>query len=61
MDDNPLLRDPFFRRFFDLPGQAPHERTQMSAGSGVIVDAARGYVLTNHHVDRECASRSSSR
>ncbi|HYH37728.1 MAG TPA: Do family serine endopeptidase [Azospirillum sp.] len=47
--DNPLLRDPFFRRFFgDLP-QA-QARPQVSAGSGVIIDAARGYVITNHHV-----------
>ena len=45
--DNPLYRDPFFRRFFELP-DIP--RTQMSAGSGVIVDAQRGYVLTNNHV-----------
>ena len=47
--DNPLLRDPFFRRFFDLPRNAP-VRPRQSAGSGVIVDAARGLVLTNHHV-----------
>ncbi len=47
--DNPLLRDPFFRRFFgDLP-QA-QARPQVSAGSGVIIDAQRGYVITNHHV-----------
>jgi serine protease Do/serine protease DegQ len=47
MEDNPLFRDPFFRRFFNLP-----ERTQreQAAGSGVIVDAQRGYVLTNNHV-----------
>ncbi len=45
----PLLRDPFFRRFFNLPDQLP-EREVASAGSGVIVDAAAGYVLTNHHV-----------
>jgi serine protease DegQ len=45
--DNPLARDPFFRRF--LP---PQERPQQSqaAGSGVIVDAQRGYVMTNNHV-----------
>jgi serine protease Do/serine protease DegQ len=48
-DDNPLLQDPFFRRFFGLP-ERPEPR--MSAGSGVIVDAANGYVLTNHHVIR---------
>lgn len=46
--DNPLLRDPFFRRFFNIPDSGP--RPEMSAGSGVIVDAARGLVLTNHHV-----------
>ena len=46
---NPLFRDPFFRRFFNLPDDAP-ARPQQSAGSGVIVDAARGFVLSNHHV-----------
>jgi serine protease DegQ len=48
--DNPLFRDPFFRRFFGLP-DIP-ERQIMSAGSGVIVDAAKGHVVTNHHVVR---------
>ena len=47
--DNPLLSDPFFRRFFNLDEQ-PRERETDAAGSGVIVDARRGYVLTNHHV-----------
>ena len=46
---NPLLDDPFFRRFFDLP-EVPRQRDVLSAGSGVIVDARRGYVLTNSHV-----------
>jgi serine protease Do/serine protease DegQ len=45
--DNPLLQDPFFRRFFGLPDETP---ARLAAGSGVIVDAASGYVLTNHHV-----------
>ncbi|HSH06636.1 MAG TPA: DegQ family serine endoprotease [Burkholderiales bacterium] len=49
---NPLLRDPFFRRFFGLPDQA---RPQMSAGSGVIMDATQGYVLTNHHVIKDAS------
>ncbi|MEK0085050.1 DegQ family serine endoprotease [Benzoatithermus flavus] len=49
MAENPLFADPFFRRFFDLPEQ-PREREAISAGSGVIVDAPHGYVLTNHHV-----------
>ena len=47
--DNPLLRDPFFRHFFGLPDRS-RERTHQSLGSGVIVDADNGYVLTNHHV-----------
>jgi Do/DeqQ family serine protease len=46
---SPLLDDPFFRRFFDLP-EVPRQRNVLSAGSGVIVDARRGYVLTNSHV-----------
>lgn len=48
--DNPLLRDPFFRRFFGVPDQQPQTRRNQSLGSGVIVDAANGYVLTNNHV-----------
>ena len=47
--DNPLLRDPFFRRYFGVPERGD-ERQTMSAGSGVIIDARRGLVVTNHHV-----------
>jgi Do/DeqQ family serine protease len=51
LEDNPLFRDPFFRRFFNLPDRsAPVEQ---AAGSGVIVDATNGYVLTNHHVIKD--------
>jgi Do/DeqQ family serine protease len=46
---NALLQDPFFRQFFNLPRQPSHQQTQ-SLGSGVIVDAENGYVLTNSHV-----------
>lgn len=46
---NPLFADPFFRRFFDVPEQPIEKKTQ-SLGSGVIVDAKRGLVLTNNHV-----------
>ncbi|MFC4726798.1 Do family serine endopeptidase [Coralloluteibacterium thermophilus] len=46
---HPLADDPFFRRFFGMPN-IPQERVAQSLGSGVIVDAERGYVLTNHHV-----------
>jgi S1-C subfamily serine protease len=48
---NPFLDDPFFRRFFDMPDQQqPRRRQTQSAGSGVIVNAAEGLVLTNAHV-----------
>ncbi len=48
---NPLLDDPFFRHFFNIPEhQRPKPREQLAAGSGVIIDAARGYIVTNHHV-----------
>ncbi len=47
--NSPFFDDPFFRRFFDFPS-APRERVQQSLGSGVIVDAQRGFVLTNNHV-----------
>ncbi|MGB1580675.1 MAG: trypsin-like peptidase domain-containing protein, partial [Nevskiales bacterium] len=49
MAGNPLLDDPFFRHFFDMP-QQPRSRQNRSVGSGVIVDAKAGIVLTNDHV-----------
>ncbi len=49
LKQTPLFADPFFRRFFNMPNQ-PIERKTQSLGSGVIVDAKRGLVLTNHHV-----------
>jgi serine protease DegQ len=48
-EQHPLLRDPFFRRFFNIPGR-PRERENHSLGSGVVIDADRGLILTNHHV-----------
>jgi Do/DeqQ family serine protease len=48
---NPLRDDPYFRRFFNTPeGGAVRRRQFESAGSGVIVDAKRGYIVTNRHV-----------
>jgi len=49
-EQNPLLRDPFFRRFFGVPEQS---QPQIAAGSGVIVDAKNGYVMTNAHVVKD--------
>jgi serine protease Do len=52
--DNPLYRDPLFREFFDVPKQL--EKEINATGSGVIVDAQKGYVLTNNHVVDQVAS-----
>ena len=46
---SPLADDPFFRHLFGLPN-VPQERIKQALGSGVIVDAARGLILTNNHV-----------
>jgi Do/DeqQ family serine protease len=45
ISNNPLLNDPIFRHFFNIPAQKTHSR-----GSGVVIDARKGYVVTNHHV-----------
>ncbi len=65
VEQNPLMQDPNFRRFFedpmfrrffgdpDQPGgqrEQPRERETSAVGSGVIIDAQRGYVVTNNHV-----------
>ena len=48
---NPFFDDPGFRRFFGLPPDAQQrDREFRSAGSGVIVDAKNGYIVTNAHV-----------
>jgi Do/DeqQ family serine protease len=54
-EDNPLFQDPVFRHFFNLQ-QQPIERETQAAGSGVIVDGAQGYVLTNAHVVENATS-----
>jgi serine protease DegQ len=47
-EQNPLLQDPFFRRYFGIPDAAL--QPTMAAGSGVIVDGKNGLVITNFHV-----------
>ena len=51
---NPLMQDPLFRQFFgNGQGQdqdQPQRQKFQAVGSGVIVDAGNGYVLTNNHV-----------
>ncbi|MEM1264152.1 MAG: Do family serine endopeptidase [Pseudomonadota bacterium] len=46
---SPFADDPLSRRFFCIP-ESPRERRVQGQGSGVIVDAANGYIVTNHHV-----------
>ncbi|MDE2070081.1 MAG: DegQ family serine endoprotease [Gammaproteobacteria bacterium] len=49
VQQSPFFNDPFFQQFFGMPNQ-PMERNFQALGSGVIVDAAKGYILTNNHV-----------
>jgi Do/DeqQ family serine protease len=51
---SPLFEDPLYRRFFGVP-EGPRERQFQSAGSGVIVDAKNGYIITNAHVIENAA------
>ncbi len=60
LETHPFFRDPDFRRFlekFDLPlPEQPNGGRRQSVGSGFIVDAGRGYVLTNRHVIEDARS-----
>jgi len=53
-EQNPLLQDPFFRRYFGIPDAAL--QPAIAAGSGVIVDGKNGLVITNFHVVRNAQS-----
>src|SRR3954467_3083520 len=53
-EQNPLLQDPFFRRYFGIPDAAL--QPAIAAGSGVIVDGKRGFVITNFHVIRNASA-----
>lgn len=50
MQRHPFFDDPFFRRFFGNRPNEPRQRQTQSIGSGVIINAAKGYILTNSHV-----------
>ena len=50
VQNNPLLNDPFFRRFFGDMQNTPQRRETQSLGSGVVIDAKKGFIVTNHHV-----------
>ena len=48
-EPHPFFDHPFFERYFgERPN--PQPRRPRAMGSGVIVDAENGYLLTNHHV-----------
>ena len=49
VSENPLMQDPFFREFFNVPEQLQRQQKN-SLGSGVIIDSSQGLVLTNNHV-----------
>lgn len=50
VSENPLMQDPAFRQFFNIPDQQLRRQQRNSLGSGVIIDSKQGLVLTNNHV-----------
>ncbi|MGR9000202.1 MAG: trypsin-like peptidase domain-containing protein, partial [Gammaproteobacteria bacterium] len=50
ISQNPLMQDPFFREFFNVPEEQMRRQQKNSLGSGVIIDSSQGLVLTNNHV-----------
>ena len=50
VENHPLLNDPLFKRFFKGFENMPQRKEVKSLGSGVIIDAEAGYIVTNFHV-----------
>lgn len=50
IQQNPLLNDPFFRHFFRQRPNNKEARRPQSLGSGVVIDAQKGLIISNHHV-----------
>ena len=50
LENHPLLNDPLFQRFFRGFENMPQRQETRSLGSGVVIDAKNGYIVTNHHV-----------
>lgn len=44
---------PLFQQFFGMPQNQTMEQPFESLGSGIIVNAKKGYILTNYHVIRD--------
>ncbi len=50
IQNHPFLNDPLFKRFFKGFENLPQRQEVRSLGSGVIIDADAGYIVTNFHV-----------
>lgn len=53
VNKNLLLSDPLFQRFFKGYDNFPQRKEVNSLGSGVIIDADAGHIVTNHHVIKD--------
>lgn len=50
IQQNPLFNDPFFRHFFQQRPNNTEATRPQSLGSGVVIDAQKGLIISNHHV-----------
>ncbi len=53
VQQNPLLNDPFFRYFFRERQPQRRSSRPQSLGSGVVIDAEKGLIISNYHVVRQ--------